>query len=212
MSIADLRREYSQAGLREEDVDANPVVQFRKWFEEARAQEIIEPNAMILATVDASGQPSTRVVLLKGVEERGFSFFTNYASRKGHELAANPRASLTFPWLALERQVCITGSVSQLSRSEAEAYFKTRPRGSRLGAWASTQSQVIPGRAFLETRLAQLESRYPGDDIPLPPTWGGYVLTPHEIEFWQGRPNRLHDRLRYQRQANGTWKIERLAP
>jgi pyridoxamine 5'-phosphate oxidase len=151
-------------------------------------------------------------VLLKGVEERGFSFFTNYASRKGHELAANPRASLTFPWLALERQVCIIGSVSQLSRSEAEAYFKTRPRGSRLGAWASTQSQVIPGRAFLETRLAQLEARYPGDDIPLPPTWGGYVLTPHEIEFWQGRPNRLHDRLRYQRQANRTWKIERLAP
>jgi len=212
MSIADLRREYSQAGLREEDVDANPVVQFRKWFEEARAQEIIEPNAMILATVNASGQPSTRVVLLKGVEERGFSFFTNYASRKGHELAANPRASLTFPWLALERQVCITGSVSQLSRSEAEAYFKTRPRGSRLGAWASTQSQVIPGRAFLETGLAELEARYPGDDIPLPPTWGGYVLTPQEIEFWQGRPNRLHDRLRYQRQANGTWKIERLAP
>ena len=163
MSIADLRREYSQAGLREEDVDANPVVQFRKWFEEARAQEIIEPNAMILATVDASGQPSTRVVLLKGVEERGFSFFTNYASRKGHELAANPRASLTFPWLALERQVCITGSVSQLSRSEAEAYFKTRPRGSRLGAWASTQSQVIPGRDFLETRaraLPQAPSSY----------------------------------------------------
>ena len=212
MSIADLRREYGRAGLREEDLSPDPVRQFQKWFEEAQAGELIEPNAMILATVDASGQPSTRTVLLKAIDERGFSFFTNYASRKGRELAANPRASVTFPWLALERQVCVTGTVTPLSRADADAYFKIRPRGSRLGAWASTQSLVIPNRAFLETRLAELEARYPSEDIPLPPTWGGYLLTPQEIEFWQGRPNRLHDRLRYRRQADQSWKIERLAP
>jgi pyridoxamine 5'-phosphate oxidase len=212
MSLADLRREYTRAGLSEADLAPNPLQQFERWFAEAQASEILEPNAMVLATVDASGQPSTRVVLLKGVGERGFSFFTNYDSRKGQELAANPRASVTFPWLALERQVSITGTVSQLPRADAEAYFKLRPRGSRLGAWASTQSQVIPGRALLETRLAELEVRFPGDDIPPPPRWGGYVLAPQELEFWQGRPNRLHDRLRYQRQPEGTWKVERLSP
>src|SRR6185503_6794504 len=212
MSLASLRREYTQAGLREEDLAPNPFQQFEKWFDDALAAEILEPNAMVLATVDDAGQPSTRVVLLKAVAERGFSFFTNYESRKGRELAANPRASLTFPWLALERQVCITGGVTKLPRTEAETYFKMRPRGSRLGAWASVQSQVIPGRPVLDSRLAELEIQYPGAEIPTPPAWGGYVLAPQEIEFWQGRANRLHDRLRYQRQPDGNWKIERLSP
>src|SRR6266542_468049 len=212
MSLADLRRDYSLAGLSEADLAADPFQQFEKWFQEAVAAEILEPNAMVLATVDPSGQPSTRVVLLKGVDPRGFKFFTNYESRKGRELAANPKASLTFPWTELERQICVTGRVSKVSREESEAYFKLRPRGSRLGAWASSQSQVIASRVLLETRLRELEARYPGDEIPLPPSWGGYVLAPAEIEFWQGRPSRLHDRLRYQRQPGGAWKIERLSP
>ena len=213
MSIADLRRDYSLAGLSEQDLAADPVQQFQKWFQEAVAAEITEPNAMVLATVDASGQPSSRVVLLKAVDTRGFSFFTNYESRKGHELAGNPRASLTFPWIALERQICITGSVRKLSREESAAYFKLRPRNSRLGAWASPkQSEVVGSRAALEERMKQLETQYPGEDIPLPPYWGGYVLAPVEIEFWQGRPSRLHDRLRYARQPDGSWKIGRLSP
>ncbi len=212
MSLADLRRDYSLAGLSEADLAADPFQQFEKWFQEAVAAEILEPNAMVLATVDPSGQPSTRVVLLKGVDPRGFKFFTNYESRKGRELAANPKASLTFPWTELERQVCLTGRVSKVSREESETYFKIRPRGSRLGAWASSQSQVIASRVQLEARLRELEAQYPEDDIPLPPYWGGYVLAPAEIEFWQGRPSRLHDRLRYQRQPGGSWKIERLSP
>jgi pyridoxamine 5'-phosphate oxidase len=161
--------------------------------------------------VDSRGQPSTRVVLLKAVDARGFSFFTNYESRKGRELAANPRAALTFPWVEMERQVCITGSVTQLPREESEIYFKTRPRGSRLGAWASKQSEVIADRTILESRLAELDQRYPGNDIPMPPTWGGYVLAPDTVEFWQGRPSRLHDRLVYIQQS-GAWKIQRLSP
>ena len=213
MSIANLRRDYSLAGLGENDLAADPIAQFQKWFHEALAAEITEPNAMVLATVDAAGQPSTRVVLLKAVDERGFSFFTNYESRKGRELAANPRASLTFPWIDLERQVCITGRVTKVSREESAAYFKLRPRTSRLGAWASPkQSEVVSGRAVLEERMKQLEAQHPGDDIPIPPYWGGYVLAPVEIEFWQGRPSRLHDRLRYQHQPDGSWKIERLSP
>jgi len=212
MSLADLRRDYSLAGLSEADLAADPFQQFEKWFQEAVAAEILEPNAMVLATVDPSGQPSTRVVLLKGVDPRGFKFFTNYESRKGRELAANPKASLTFPWTELERQVCLTGRVSKVSREESETYFKIRPRGSRLGAWASSQSQVIASRVQLEARLRELEAQYPEDDIPLPPYWGGYVLAPAEIEFWQGRPSRLHDRLRYQRPPGGAWKIERLSP
>ena len=213
MSIANLRRDYSLAGLGENDLAADPMEQFQKWFHEAVTAEITEPNAMVLATVDAAGQPSTRVVLLKAVDERGFSFFTNYESRKGRELDANPRASLTFPWIALERQVCVTGRVTKVSREESAAYFKLRPRASRLGAWASPkQSEVVSGRAVLEERMKQLEAQQPGDDVPLPPFWGGYVLAPVEIEFWQGRPSRLHDRLRYQRQPDGSWKVERLSP
>ncbi|HYV32891.1 MAG TPA: pyridoxamine 5'-phosphate oxidase [Candidatus Binatia bacterium] len=212
MSLANLRRDYSLAGLKETDLAADPFQQFQKWFQEAVAAEILEPNAMVLATVDSSGQPSTRVVLLKGVDERGFRFFTSYESRKGRELAANPKASLTFQWLELERQVCITGRVTKLSRKEAEDYFRIRPRGSRLGAWASQQSQVIADRAQLEARVREVEATYPGDQIPLPPYWGGYVLAPREIEFWQGRPSRLHDRLRYTRHPDNSWKIERLSP
>jgi pyridoxamine 5'-phosphate oxidase len=211
--IANLRRDYCLAGLREADLVANPIEQFQKWFHEAVAAEITEPNAMVLATVDASGQPSTRVVLLKGVDARGFSFFTNYDSRKGRELAGNPKASLTFPWIALERQVCIAGQVTKVSREESEAYFKLRPHKSRLGALASPkQSEVIAGRAVLEARMRELEAKYPGDDIPLPSYWGGYILAPSEIEFWQGRPSRLHDRLRYLLQPDHSWKIERLSP
>ena len=210
--LAALRQEYASAGLSESDLAMDPITQFQKWLHDAMAAQLAEPNAMILATVAPDGQPSTRTVLLKALDARGFSFFTNYESRKARELAANPRASLTFPWHALERQVNIEGRVSKLPRTEAEAYFKLRPRDSRLGAWASNQSQVLPGRDALEARMKQLAAQYPGEDIPPPPHWGGYVLAPERIEFWQGRPSRLHDRLRYSRQPNGGWKIERLSP
>ena len=212
MSLAHLRKEYTLAGLRRADLAADPVDQFRCWFQQAQAASLPEPNAMTLATVDATGRPAARTVLLKCIDERGFSFFTSYESRKGRELAANPRAALTFFWAELERQVHVRGSVSKLSREESAAYFKLRPRGSRLGAWASTQSAVIASRAVLEEKLARLEQQYPGEDIPPPPQWGGYVLAPEELEFWQGRPNRLHDRFRYARQPDGAWLIERLSP
>jgi pyridoxamine 5'-phosphate oxidase len=212
MSIADLRREYSLTGLRKADLAADPLQQFRHWFDQALAAGTNEPNAMVLATADAAGKPSTRVVLLKGLDERGFVFFTNYESRKARELAVNRHAALNFFWVELERQVCVTGSVTQVPREEAEAYFKTRPRGSRLGAWASKQSETVPSREVLEARLQELEKKYPGEEIPLPPFWGGYVLAPGEIDFWQGRPNRLHDRFRYSKQADGRWLVERLSP
>jgi pyridoxamine 5'-phosphate oxidase len=211
MSLADLRREYCHARLDEREVDPDPVAQFRKWFDDAQRAEIPEPTAMTLATATTDGVPSARVVLLKGADQQGFTFFTDYRSQKGRELEDNPRAALAFYWGELERQVRITGTVSRVAREESEAYFRTRPRGSRLGAWASEQSAVLPGRAALEARVREVAARHPDEDVPLPPHWGGYRLRPATIEFWQGRENRLHDRVRYVRQGD-SWRIERLSP
>lgn len=214
MKIADIRREYALGGLRRADLDANPMAQFQKWFEQATkifAQKETDVNAAMLATANKKGVPSTRIILLKGVDERGFIFFTNYSSRKGRELAENPYAALTFYWAELERQICITGAVEKISREESENYFKSRPRGSQLAAWASNQSDVVKDRAALEAKWNEMEKKFP-DDVSLPPNWGGYVLKPERIEFWQGRPSRLHDRFQYARQADNSWKMERLAP
>jgi len=211
VSIADLRREYALARLDEKDVSRDPVAEFARWFAEAQAAEVEEPNAMVLATATPDGTPSARVVLLKGFDERGFVFFTDYRSRKGAELEANPRAALVLHWSELERQVRITGDVTRTSAEESEAYYRSRPLGSRLGAWVSHQSQAIPSRDVLEGGLREVERRFAGGDVPLPPYWGGYRVKPGAIEFWQGRQNRLHDRVRYVREGE-TWRIERLAP
>lgn len=212
MNFAELRREYTKSGLRRADLDPHPLAQFQKWFEEALNSKLLEPSAMTLATVDADGRPSARIVLLKGADERGFLFFTNYESRKGRELAANPRASLVVHWAELERQICITGDVAKVSRAESEKYFALRPRGSQLGACVSKQSSSVPDRAFLEARLQEVEKQFANRDVEMPGHWGGYVLAPSRIEFWQGRPNRLHDRFQYSKQPDGTWRIERLSP
>ena len=229
--MADIRREYSLGSLRRADLDANPLMQFNEWFAQAasgsRWRKIgialyklwhailghtpTDVNAVTLATASKGGQPSARAVLLKGVDERGFIFFTNYDSRKGQELAENPNAALMFYWPDLERQVCVGGSVQKISREESESYFKTRPRGSRLAAWASNQRDVVKDRAALETKWNEMAARFP-NDVPLPSNWGGFVLRPERIEFWQGRLNRLHDRFCYTRQPDGSWKLERLAP
>ncbi|HEV2435792.1 MAG TPA: pyridoxamine 5'-phosphate oxidase [Verrucomicrobiae bacterium] len=234
MGVADIRREYSHGSLQRVDLDTNPVAQFQKWFAQAAAESSggrwrkigialfklwhallghspADPTAMVLATVDQAGRPSTRTVLLKGVDERGFVFYTNHESRKSRELAENPNAALTFYWADLERQVCVGGAVNRVSREETEAYFKSRPRGSRLAAWASNQFDVIADRAMLEQKWNEMAARFPGD-VPLPPNWGGFVLQPDWIEFWQGRPSRLHDRFRYTRQQDGSWRLERIAP
>jgi pyridoxamine 5'-phosphate oxidase len=187
------------------------VVQFGRWFDDARAADLLEPSAMTLATATADGVPSARMVLLRGVDQRGFVFYTNYESRKAAELAANPRAALVFWWGALQRQVRVEGPVQPTSQEESAAYFRTRPPGSRLSAWASPQSRVIPGREVLDQRVAELAARHPDGDVPLPPFWGGYRLVPEVVELWQQRPDRLHDRLRYTRTPGG-WRIERLAP
>ena len=212
--IAALRRDYGQRGLIEGDLDPDPFRQFAAWFQEARdTPAVAEPNAMVLSTASPDGQPRGRFVLLKGFDAHGFVFFTNDASAKGRALEANPLAALTFGWIPMERQVCIEGRVTKLDRAAVEAYFATRPRGSRLGAWASPQSEVIADRAVLEKNLAEMETRFPGDTpVPVPPSWGGHLLTPERIEFWQGRTNRLHDRLRYRRSDSERWMIERLAP
>jgi pyridoxamine 5'-phosphate oxidase len=235
MSIADLRREYNLTGLRRSDLEADPIAQFKQWFDQAagtRASgrvrkfciklyktvlmaggaEPIDLTAMTLATADKEGRPSARIVLLKGVDQRGFVFYTNYDSRKGQELAENAQAALVFYWSEQERQVCVAGEVRKLPPAESEAYFKSRPRGSRIAAWASHQSAVVRDRAALEEKWKQSEAQYAGQEVPLPPYWGGYVVCPARIEFWQGRPNRLHDRFRYTRQPDKTWRIERLSP
>src|SRR4051812_30744303 len=212
MSLADLRKDYSLSGLLEKDLARDPFRQFDKWFEEAQAAKVVEPNAMTLATSTRDGRPSARTVLLKGVDGRGFVFYTNYESRKGRELAENPRATLLLPWLALERQVVIEGVVTKISREESAAYFHSRPRASQLSAWVSQQSSIITGRAVLEDSMKVLDKKHAGAEVPLPPAWGGYRLAPETVEFWQGRRSRLHDRLRYRREASGDWTVERLAP
>jgi pyridoxamine 5'-phosphate oxidase len=212
MSSANLRSEYSFNGLDVANSDPNPFTQFRAWFDQALAAQVPEPNAMTLATANALGRPSARMVLLKGFDEAGFVFYTNYESRKSHDLAENPWAALVIYWNQLGRQVRIEGSVAQLPADESDAYFQSRPWGSRIGAWASHQSQVIDSRALLDARVQALMTEYQDREIPRPPYWGGYQLHPLLIEFWQGRPNRLHDRLRYRRLVTGDWLIERLSP
>ena len=198
--------------LTRRDLDPDPLAQFRAWLEAAEAAGVRMPNAMTLATASLDGRPSARSVLLRGLDERGFVFFTNYESRKGRQLSENPHAALVFLWKDLERQVCVTGTVERTSREESEAYFRTRPRDARLGAWASRQSAVIGSRTELEARFEELARRYPGEDVQLPPFWGGFRLFPDTIEFWQGRRHRLHDRFRYSRQPEEVWAIERLSP
>ena len=210
-SYADLRKDYTLAGLAEKDLARDPFRQFEKWFAEAQAAKVPEPNAMVLASCTPDGRPSTRTVLLKALDGRGFVFYTNYESRKGRELAGNARASLLFPWIAMERQVMVEGTASRVTREESDAYFHSRPRLSQLAAWASNQSSVIGDRALLESAMKALEKQYAGTDVPLPPNWGGFRLAPESVEFWQGRRSRLHDRLRYRRDKEG-WVIERLAP
>ena len=211
LSVADLRREYARARLDEGNVSPSPITEFARWFEEAVKAEVQEPNAMVLATASPDGAPSGRVVLLKGFDEQGFVFFTDYRSQKGTELEQNPRAALVFYWPELERQVRVTGTTGRVGRDESEAYYRTRPRGSRISAWVSHQSQVIASRKILEERVPELELMYPGDDVPLPPYWGGVRVMPERMEFWQGRTSRLHDRIRYMKTGTG-WRIERLSP
>lgn len=209
--IASLRAEYQLAGLDEADLTPDPLALFSRWFDEVRAAGVLEPNAMVLATTAVDGQPSARTVLLKGVADDGFVFFTNYESRKAAELGANPHCSLLFGWYELQRQVRVEGAASRIPRDETEAYFASRPRDSQLGAWASAQSTVVGSRADLDAAYDAVERRFDGLEVPAPPHWGGYLVTPEVVEFWQGRRSRMHDRIAYRRQGRG-WKAERLSP
>ncbi|MET9731279.1 pyridoxamine 5'-phosphate oxidase [Streptomyces sp. NPDC006458] len=211
---AAMRKQYRTEGLAETDLAATPVEQFARWFKQAAVEaHLFEPNAMIVSTVGSEGRPSSRTVLLKHFDEQGFVFYTNYDSRKGRDLGENPYVSLLFPWHPMARQVIVHGVARRTGRDETAAYFRSRPHGSQLGAWASAQSSVIAGRADLEASYAELEARYPeGEQVPVPPHWGGFRVAPRTVEFWQGRENRLHDRLRYDARSDGSWQVERLAP
>jgi pyridoxamine 5'-phosphate oxidase len=212
INLADLRREYETEGLRRADLHPDPIEQFATWFSTAVNSALPDANAIALATATPDGRPSARIVLLKGFDRRGFVFFTNYHSGKGRELEANPQAAFVVYWVPLERQIRGAGRVEKTSRAESQAYFRSRPRGSQLGAWVSHQSEVIDARRILDARLAEMTERFGGGEIELPPHWGGYRIVPETLEFWQGRANRLHDRFRYTRQADASWTIDRLAP
>ncbi|MFJ3926213.1 pyridoxamine 5'-phosphate oxidase [Streptomyces sp. NPDC090022] len=207
-----MRKQYRSEIVTEDSLAADPMTQFASWFRQASLSHIFEPNAMVVSTATPDGRPSSRTVLLKQFDERGFVFYTNYASRKGREIAENPYVALLFPWHPIARQVIVTGTAARVGRDETAAYFRSRPHGSQLGAWASDQSQVIASRAELDRRYAELAERYPEDEkVPVPPEWGGLRVVPEEVEFWQGHENRLHDRLKYVREG-GVWRVERLCP
>jgi pyridoxamine 5'-phosphate oxidase len=212
MGIEDIRTDYSIDGLRRKDLAADPLDQFQVWLQQAIDKKVLEPTSMTLSTVSEFGSPSSRIVLLKKADTRGFAFFTNYESRKGTQILKNPNAALNFFWKELQRQVCVEGKITKLSREESKEYYSKRPRGSRLGAWVSKQSQVVENRDILDQEMGRLEEKYPDNNIPLPDYWGGYVLAPHRIEFWQGRPNRVHDRLVYSKADDRSWSLDRLSP
>ena len=212
MNLADMRRNYSERSFDLGDLNPSPLVQFDHWMREAIDSHLVEPNAMALATVGSAGQPTVRTVLLKGFDEKGFVFYTNYESNKAREIAGNPRVALLFQWLPLERQVTVTGLAEKISAAESLGYFLSRPRESQIGAWASRQSEIITTRSLLEGKFAEMKARFANGQIPLPSFWGGYRVTPQKLEFWQGRPNRLHDRFCYSLVSEQNWQIDRLMP